>query len=659
MWLAIKRLALGLSLVVAASAILLFSDLNRRSARTARPGEDVPQVAVLQFSSRPVLDETVSGMLDGLAREGFVEGRTVSIRRFNAENDLPTANAIAREMSSGRFKLVMTASTPCLQCVANANKAGKAIHVFGAVTDPFGAGVGISRENPLDHPKHLVGIGTFQPVERTFEIARQLYPALKKVGTVWNTAEACSEACVLKARAKCQELGLVLLEANVENSAGVLEAARAIVSRGAEALWVGGDNTVEVAVDSVVTAAREGRIPVFVNSPQEVEQGALFGLGANYYEVGLLAGELAGRILRGADPAAIEIRNVVPERLALNTDAIKGLKAPWHIPPSLMAKADIVIGEGHPKTPRAPAVDAAPLQKTWSVYIVRYNDAPLGEDATKGAVDGLAAAKLVAGRDYTVQVKSAQGEMAVLSSILDAAKAEADLLITFSTPTLQAAVHKFDQTPVIFSVVADAVVAGAGKSPEDHRPNITGITTLGAFDVMPRLLKACLPSVRRVGTVFTPSEDNSVHNKNTLARHLKEAGIELVEVPANTSAEVADAALSLCGKDIEALCQITDNLVAASFASIAMAAEKRRLPVFGFVSAQARDGAVLTLARDYYEAGHEAGLLAARVMRGQNPADIPFRNLQKTRLIVNLRQARRLNIAVPESVIRQADEVMK
>jgi hypothetical protein len=52
----------------------------------------------------------------------------------------------------------------------------KAVHVFGLVADPFGAGVGISKENPLDHPRHLVGIGTLLPVADGFKLAKEFFP---------------------------------------------------------------------------------------------------------------------------------------------------------------------------------------------------------------------------------------------------------------------------------------------------------------------------------------------------------------------------------------------------------------------------------------------------------------------------------------------------
>jgi putative ABC transport system substrate-binding protein len=281
-------------------------------------------------------------MIDGLAATGFVDGKNISIRRYNAENDLPTANAIAKEMTSGAYDLVLTASTLSLQTVANANRAGKALHVFALVSDPFGAGVGISRENPLQHPRHLVGYGTMQPVAEAFELAKRLSPGLKIVGEAWNPAEANSEVQTNVARETCRRLGIQLVEANVEKTSDVFEAASSLVARGVDALWVGGDVTVMTAIDAVVRAARKGNIPVFTSMPRSAEQGALFDLGANYYEVGRLAGTLAGDLLNGRDPSKIAVENVLPITLLVNREALNGLKDPWTFPDDVLRTAEQV-----------------------------------------------------------------------------------------------------------------------------------------------------------------------------------------------------------------------------------------------------------------------------------------------------------------------------
>jgi putative ABC transport system substrate-binding protein len=87
--------------------------------------------------------------------------------------------------------------------------------------------------------------------------------------------------------------------------------------------------------------------------------------------------------------------------------------------------------------------------------------------------------------------------------------------------------------------------------------------------------------VKRVGTLFVPAEVNSVYYKEELEKVAARMGITVEAVGVSTSAEVADAALALCGRNIDAVCQISDNLTGGSFASIAQAAKRARLPLIG------------------------------------------------------------------------------
>ena len=89
---------------------------------------------------------------------------------------------------------MITLSTPSLQAMAGANRDAKRLHVFGMVRDPVGAGVGISRDDPMKHPPYMVGLGTMQPVAEGFRMARRLDPRLAKVGVAWNPSESNSEA---------------------------------------------------------------------------------------------------------------------------------------------------------------------------------------------------------------------------------------------------------------------------------------------------------------------------------------------------------------------------------------------------------------------------------------------------------------------------------
>lgn len=321
---ALLRALVALSL---AALTLLLLDLNNRKTDAAA---SKPRIAVFKMASRELLDETERGIIDALRNGGYVDGQTCSLKFYCAEGDMPTANMIAQSIVSERFDMVLTISTPALQTMANANREGSVMHVFSAVTDPYASGVGITGSAPAQHPPHLVGIGTFQPVEAAIEIAKQMNPQLKTLGTVWCPGEVCSEACLRLARAKCRELGIDLHEASVENSTQVLEAAMSLTSQGVDALWLGGDNVVEVGFDQLVAASR-AEIPLFTNNPGKVYGNTLFGLGAEYYRVGQTAGGLAVEVLNGKPTDRIGVENVVPRLLKLNPDALAHINAHWDI----------------------------------------------------------------------------------------------------------------------------------------------------------------------------------------------------------------------------------------------------------------------------------------------------------------------------------------
>ncbi|MGE3498596.1 MAG: ABC transporter substrate-binding protein [Candidatus Binatia bacterium] len=961
MWPSLKRLALGLTLIAAAAAVLLLSDSGRRRATRA-----APRIAIVQHASQGVIDEGVQGMLDGLAAQGFVAGQTLSVRRYNAEGDMATANAIASEVASAGYDLLLTATTISLQTVANANRDGKTNHVFALVADPAGAGVGISGENPLDHPPHLAGFGTMQPVALTLEIAKRMFPRLRRIGVVWNPAESNSEANMKLARAAAPELGLEILEANAENTAAVGDAAASLAARGAQALWVGADVTALTAIDTLVAVARQARIPVFTSIPGNVANGTLFDLGFNYTKVGHAAGNLAAQVLSGTSPASVPITNLKGETLRLNPAALEGLKDPWQFPPDIVAEAEAAAAEpaAAPAAPpgrkfeigvvyfapeagaenclrglldglralgftegenltvhrahaqgeianlsaalrdfdsrgldlivtlTTPALTAAttavsqtpvvftyvydpiaagagtsfeqhlphvtgvgsfppvedtvaliaellprakvigtiynsseansrkvvsvareafarrglqleevtvasssevfqaaqallargaeafwitgdntvvqgfdavvrvaagaglaivnndpelagkgvlacvgigfyrsgyeaarlaarvlrgtspghiPMEniaeqtltlnlevakalgvafppalleradvridehgaharepekretpqrapdKTWQVAIVEYVDAPDCEDARRGVLDGLRQAGLVEGRDFTAKTRNAQGDMPTLSTLVDAAIGDgADLLVTLSTPALQAALQRAGSTPIVFTFVANPIAAGAGRSNEEHAPNVTGVPTVGAYAELMDVVRESLPSARRVGTLFVPAEVNSVHNKAVAEAAARERGLELVALPVNTSTEIADAALSLTTQRVDAIAQIGSNLTTVAFSSIAQAANRARLPLFGVLRSNAHEGAAVVVAREYYEGGVRAGHLAARIIRGESPAAIPFEPLATSALLANPEAAARQGWTIPDAVLRRA-----
>lgn len=675
----VKRVLLSLVLLSAAGLLLLLSDLHSRQGRL-KPNTDrsVPiRVALLKHTSNQLTDDVERGILEQLGNAGYTDGDRLALQRFSAEGDLPTANAIAQRMTDGTFKMAITVSTLSLQCVANANKAGRVVHVFGAVTDPAGAGVSIREMNSTNKPSWLVGIGTFQPVEQILREAKRLWPGLEVVGVIWNPAERNSEACTVKAREVCRALAMRLLEANVEQSKDVREAAESLIARGVQAFWTGADVTVLNASASLCETALKARIPVFSNTSGQVREGSLFDLGASYLEVGRCIGAIAAGVLEGANPATLVITNFMPERVMLNKQVLKKMRDPWRFTADIIARAELIIGEdgqvekqvvtpsvftaraGVQTAPGHVAAAAGlPLARRWQIVEASYLESVMVEDAMRGLREGLKEAGLKMGTDYSLRTLCAQGDMAALGSLFDSAKTTgADLFVVYGTPTLQVAVRQIPQTPIVFTVVADAVVAGAGKSDEVHLPNITGVYTCGPYREMAEMLQTYFPRIKRVGTLFCPAEANSVANKEMFVREAARCGLTVETVAANTASELPDAAMALCGRKLDALVQVIDNLCAAGFPAIARAATQAHLPVFACQRAAATQGAVMVLARDYYDAGRETALKAARIMRGESPARLPFSPPVTTQKLVNLKQARESGLTIPEPLLREAKQV--
>jgi ABC-type uncharacterized transport system substrate-binding protein len=665
------RLSLAAVLILAASVVLLLTDRARSPggagglAPDRGGGAPARRVALFQHVSESTMEEGVRGVLAGLAEAGYAEGAALRLERYNAQGDAVTSSTIARALVGGDDELLITLSTPSLLAVAAANRDAHRPHVFGMVSDPVIAGVGIARDDPMKHPPYMVGLGTMQPVAETFRLARRLAPRLAKVGVPWNPSEANSEACTKLARTVCRELGITLLEANVDGAVAVHEAVASLAARGAEAIWVGGDNTVLAALDAVVGPAGAAGVPVFTSIPGSASHGALFDFGADYYRVGQSVGRLAGRVLDGESPAGMPILYEVPPELWINRRALAAAGARWSFPADVDAKADVVVETAgpvrrHPRPePAAQPARARGPSRTWNVAVAAYSESTILTDVFTGLRRGLKEAGLLEGKDIALSYHNAQGDIATLSSIFDELNGNSsDVIVCFSTPALQAALRSVDKKPVVFGVVLDPIAAGAGKSDADHRPGFTGVYIAFPFAPMARTIREVMPRARRVGTLFTPGEVNSVVARKRFEAALAGEGLTLLSLPINGPTEVGDAALGVCQSGADVFCQIADNLSNASFPAIARACEMAKMPLFTLSPSFVTAGAVLGVGSDYEENGRDCGLVAADIIRGKDPARIPFHAVAKTRRSVNLDRARRLGISVPAEWIKAADQVV-
>ena len=668
----IKNLGLGLLLISAAAGVLLYSDLGSRNRQSAASMdlERPLRLAIVQHASLDALDDGVRGILAGLEERGYVDGGRIAVRRYNAETDMATANSIAKDATSGDYDLILSASTASLQTIANANRFATPprVHVFGITTDPYGAGVGVNREDHLEHPPYMTGLGSMPPVADAFAMLRQLRPEVARVGLVWNPAEANSVAATELARAVCAELGIELVEANADTSTAAGEAAASILSRGVDALWISPDVTTITAADVLIAAAGRALVPTFTSLPGHAAKGALFDIGADYYAIGVTQGHLGADVLDGRDPASIPVENMMPVELHVNLQALDGLRDRWQVPDAVRKQANVLIDiDGRQLRDQLAAVDrstaratAMPLPQKLTVDLIEYADTPNNDISREGVMDGLAGSGLVRGRDFELRRHSAQGDIATLSSIIDTVLTlRTDLMITLSTPTLQVALQRGRQTPLVFSMVANPFITQAGTTDDDHLPFVTGAYLDPPLDELIKVIRQVFPNARRVGTLYTPAEINSEFYMTTLEEMAHAAGLEFEKIGVATTGDVADAAIALASLNLDVWTQIVDNLIASSFPAVMEASRRAGLPVITFSPSAADFGALIIVARDYYDTGVKSGLIAARVLRGERIADIPFATASTLDYIVNLKTAAGYQIRIPQELIDKASRVIR
>jgi putative ABC transport system permease protein len=293
------------------------------------------RLALFSFSDSHILKLTCDGVMEELKRSGTLDRYRLTVDLKNAHNDYGMAQAIVQDIVRQKYDYLITVSTLALQVAANGNK--QIPHIFGAVTDPYRMGVARS---PAEHLANITGVATFQPVASTIKAMRAIFPRARRIGMIWNPAEANSEACTLKARSTAKEYGFQLIERTVSTTDEVKDALSAVLGQGVDLFFTSGDNTTILAMVTVADILKEHKVPYFTNNPSDVELGSFFSIGADYVEVGVEAAKMAERVIAGEHPKDIPIRDFVPEKIGINQALARLYRVT--IPEELLKKAAVV-----------------------------------------------------------------------------------------------------------------------------------------------------------------------------------------------------------------------------------------------------------------------------------------------------------------------------
>ena len=319
--------------------------------------------------------------------------------------------------------------------------------------------------------------------------------------------------------------------------------------------------------------------------------------------------------------------------------------------------------DGAPEAERQAPVSG----KRWRISVIALANEHWLQEAEAGLRAGLQQETLIAGRDYDIDVLAAADAGGLDALITRALDAGTDLFVTLSTAALQAAMRKAGDRPVVFADLGDPEAAGLsrpsvwrtwfGGCSADQRPNVTGAYAADGAESLMAVLRLCLDSPGRIGTFFVPGESDSVLYKNKLVEVAKKLGVEVDAVAVANPSELAAAAGTLVGK-VTAVVLLGDTVTDRAVADVVRVAQEAKRPVFSLVAAHARAGALVALARDVHGGARRAGGMAARIIGGRRASAIAFEMVGAPRLLVNADAAGTIEMGLPLSLLRRADEVI-
>lgn len=313
--------------VVAAALSALFCSCNA--------GEAVYTIGINQFGTHASLDNCREGFIEGLREEGYIDGENIRFDLQNANFDTSTTNLISQTFVSGNADMICAIATPSAQSAYNAASETSIPVVFTAVTSPETSGLASG---------NTTGTSDKLPVEAQLKLIRALMPDAERIGILYTTSEANSEASLSEYVTIAPSYGFEIVSVGVTSQADVPMAASDIVKK-VDCITNLTDNTVVGALGNLLEAANNEGIPVFGSEIEQMTQGCVAGEGIDYFELGKQTGRMAAKIIRGeADAASLDYETIEQSQLYINYEAAENLGI--EIPQELTERAIKVETKG-------------------------------------------------------------------------------------------------------------------------------------------------------------------------------------------------------------------------------------------------------------------------------------------------------------------------
>jgi putative ABC transport system substrate-binding protein len=284
-------------------------------------------------------------------------------------------------------------------------------------------------------------------------------------------------------------------------------------------------------------------------------------------------------------------------------------------------------------------------------------------DSTEAFWKGLAELGYVQGRNVRAEYREAKNDLGRVPDLVrDLVRREVNVIyVPGSGPAARVAMAATATIPIVFGNAGDPLQSGLVTSLSRPGGNVTGITDFGNDLSAKRLemIKLLAPAVSRIGILLTRSY-TSIASEIAIARQNAPAlSLETAESVVGDQQEIDAAFAAFAQAGVDGLYIAPSPLFVAQRAQIVVLAARYRLPaVYPFIQ-YPQSGGLMSYGTSLLERAYQAGVYAGRILKGENPAELPVRRLSRFELALNMRTARSLGLTVPARFLALTDEVIE
>jgi putative tryptophan/tyrosine transport system substrate-binding protein len=268
------------------------------------------------------------------------------------------------------------------------------------------------------------------------------------------------------------------------------------------------------------------------------------------------------------------------------------------------------------------------------------------------------------GRNLTVEYHSFNGQYDGLTPALEDLNRRrvAAIVIPGSTPITLVAKKTAAAVPIVFGVAENPVSLGLVDSLAHPGGNATGVNFL-ALEIDTKrldLMHDLVPKAKRIAVLLNPANARYTEGtKQALAAAAPAIGVDITFFNASTPDEIETAFAAMERERAEALFIATEAFFSSRAAQLSALAIRYRLPASFANRELARAGLLMTYGANSEEVGHQIGVYVGRILRGAKPDDLPVIQTSKFDLVINMKTAQALGVAVPPMLLARADDVIE